>query len=321
MHPAFSVIFFTVSSGAGYGLFVVLVVLATTGLDLRADSALTVAAAALAFVTLGLISSLGHLANPKNAWRAFSRFRTSWLSREGVLAVAFYLPAFALLCLLYQAGDAPVSTIAAKHPALWPTLLVSLAVGALATVFSTGMIYACLKTIRQWHTPLVPTNYIAMSLSSGMLLFVTLLAWLDRLGHGLGPTPMQIAAAAILLAAALSLKSVYYSHIGKPRGSTINTATGFQNATVRLLDVGYASGDFLTEEFGRQIDPRRVRRLRLTVLGMAFALPFALVTTSTAPAMMTVALAANLAGALLERWLFFAEARHVVNLYHGAQHT
>ena len=94
MHPAYSVILFTTASGAGYGLLVWLALLGMLGL-VPPDSGLGLVgiASALALITAGLLASTAHLGRPERAWRAFSQWRTSWLSREGVLAVATYIPA------------------------------------------------------------------------------------------------------------------------------------------------------------------------------------------------------------------------------------
>ena len=320
MHPAFSVIFFTVASGAGYGLFIMLT-LALPTLNLDAHTALMIGIAALVLVTLGLISSVGHLANPKNAWRAFSRFRTSWLSREGVFAIVFYAPALIFLYGLYAAGDTPASLV---FNVWWSLVSTVLFILALVTLFSTGMIYACLKTIRLWHTPLVPANYVAMALSSGVIVFLALSAWL-----GQTPSFGQINIALIIVSIALLLKWTYYFWAGRPQEatrSTINTATSFSRATVRLLDVGYTSGNFLTDEFGYQMSAHRIRSLRFVVLVLAFIVPIILLITlfanSSAPVTMTTATVAAVSailGTFIERWLFFAEANHVVNLYHGRQ--
>jgi DMSO reductase anchor subunit len=107
MKPALSVIFFTVSSGAGLGLAVWLLAMQLTG---RVDASnrqfwLAFAVAAL-LVTAGLISSTLHLANRRNAWRAFARFRSSWLSREGVLAIALYPIAALHAWLSFRQADA-----------------------------------------------------------------------------------------------------------------------------------------------------------------------------------------------------------------------
>src|SRR3989339_1493625 len=95
MHPAFSVIFFTTLSGAGYGLLAMVAALALQG-DASSRVLVALLLLALALVTVGLLSSLGHLGKPLRAWRAVSQWRTSWLSREGLAALLTYLPALAL---------------------------------------------------------------------------------------------------------------------------------------------------------------------------------------------------------------------------------
>src|SRR6267142_2766206 len=97
MHPAFSVIFFTTASGAGYGLLALVGVLAPLGL-VPSDGRFGAAALGFAFVliTAGLLSSTLHLGHPERAWRAFSQWRSSWLSREGVASVLTYAPAVVL---------------------------------------------------------------------------------------------------------------------------------------------------------------------------------------------------------------------------------
>src|SRR5690348_12377640 len=107
MHPAFSVIFFTTASGAGFGLFAWLGLLALTShLPGRVPAGVALVAGAL-FAAAGLFSSVAHLGQPTRAWRAFSQWRSSWLSREGVLAVACFLPALWLGWMLWQADPGP----------------------------------------------------------------------------------------------------------------------------------------------------------------------------------------------------------------------
>jgi len=73
MHPAFSVIFFTTASGAGYGLLALLGLSAASGM-LASNRWLGAVSLgfALALVTAGLLSSTSHLGHPERAWRAFS---------------------------------------------------------------------------------------------------------------------------------------------------------------------------------------------------------------------------------------------------------
>src|SRR5262245_16278734 len=93
MHPAYSVIVFTTASGAGYGLLFWLAIL-TVFDNLPPDPILGVVGLGTAFalITAGLLSSTAHLGRPERAWRAFSQWRTSWLSREGVAAIGTFVP-------------------------------------------------------------------------------------------------------------------------------------------------------------------------------------------------------------------------------------
>jgi len=310
MHPALSVIFFTVASGAGFGLFSLLYIadVFNLGGGFNREQLIIGGVMAMALVVFGLLSSTLHLANPKNAWRAFSRFRTSWLSREGVFAVLFMPLALAyLMCIWFDAPQGVRVSIG-----------FFVAVLAWITVFSTGMIYACLKTIRQWHTPLVPANYLALGYASGSLLLL-----LGAVVADLDTVPF-IAMSALIVSVAAVLKAIYYFWIGNPSLSpTINTATGFTRAGVKLLDTGHTHGTFLTQEFGFQLARRKAGVLRVAVFVVGFVIPglmlvlvFNQIGHELAAA---VAVVSGLLGAAVERWLFFAEARHVVNLYHGAQ--
>lgn len=310
MHPAFSVIFFTVASGAGFGLFSLLFVadIFKLGGGFERDQLVAGGLIAMGLVVFGLLSSAFHLANPKNAWRAFSRFRTSWLSREGVFAVLF-MP----LALVYLASimfDAPAWLREASG--------FLMAVLAWITVFSTGMIYACLKTIRQWNTPLVPANYLALGYASGSLLLL-----LGAVIAGLDTTP-YIAMSALIVSIAAVLKAIYYFWIRSPGLSpTINTATGLTRAKLKLLDTGHTHGTFLTQEFGYQLARRKAGLIKTLVFVVGFGVPGLMLVwvfnEQGGPLAATVAVLGGLIGAAMERWLFFAEARHVVNLYHGAQ--
>ena len=143
MHPAYSVILFTTASGAGYGL---LALLGLVGFNHGQASSLafglTAMVIALGLITVGLLSSTFHLGHPERAWRAFSQWRSSWLSREGVAAVITYVPA--LLFGLAWSG-------LIEAPGLIGPLGLLTAVMAMVTVFCTAKIYSTLTTIRAWN--------------------------------------------------------------------------------------------------------------------------------------------------------------------------
>jgi DMSO reductase anchor subunit len=310
MHPALSVIFFTVTSGAGYGLFAITCIYNSISQSnpLGTHGVLLSCAIALALITVGLISSTFHLANPKNAWRALSRVRTSWLAREGLLAISFYpIAALYMFTIWKDVGGYHWLAIISMLSALW----------AIATIFSTGMIYACLKTIRQWHNALTPINYILLGTMLGGLIFLFIVSMYEPVITGLVVTSTYL-----IIIAAIA-KVVYFFWIGTPAGPTINTATSFTRSMVRLLDVGHTAGTFLTEEFGYEVARARLIVLRWLMLVFAFVIPALVlwvgVDIMPISAVFAVAVASAFIGVMIERWLFFAEARHVVNLYHGAQ--
>jgi DMSO reductase anchor subunit len=139
MNPAFSVIFFTTASGAGFGLFAWMGLLALTNhLPARMPAGLALVAGAILAVA-GLGSSIGHLGQPLRAWRAFSQWRSSWLSREGVLAIACLVSALWLGWLLWQAAPGP-----SRYVGHWPEH------AALSAVVATGQMQLAGALVERW---------------------------------------------------------------------------------------------------------------------------------------------------------------------------
>lgn len=317
MHPAYSVIFFTVSSGAGYGVLFVAAALGALGV-LPNGSALswTLFVLAFALVSAGLFASLAHLGHPERAWRALSQWRSSWLSREGVAAIATYVPTglFALGWLFFGAALAPDGRLGIPMF----VLAILSAIMCAATVFATGMIYGTLKPIRQWSTGWAVAGYVAYALASGALIVNALLASLS------GSTTAAPVALGALLAAAW-IKRAHWRHSDSASGTTTaEAATGLGPGRVRLLDPPHTAPNYLQKEMGYRIARKHAERLRRIGFGLAFTAPAALVIATMIlpgwPGAATAAIAAvsGLAGLAIERWLFFAEATHTVTLYYGA---
>ena len=105
------------------------------------------------------LSSTAHLGHPERAARAYSQWKSSWLSREGVLATATYVPLVltAWGWVIAESLDGKFAFIAAV-----------LAMMCLLTVHSTGMIYATLRTISAWHNKLTVPGYLCFALLSGL---------------------------------------------------------------------------------------------------------------------------------------------------------
>ena len=309
MHPAASIIVFTTLTGAGYGLLFWLGLASALGV-LPGSQGFAAATLGLAFaaITGGLCSSLLHLGRPERAWRALSQWRSSWLSREGVAALATYLPGllFAWDWIMRGADGAP-----------WGTLT---AIGAAATVICTAHIYASLKPIAQWHSGWVPANFLALAAMTGALWLAGFCAVFDVGGRA----PYGIALAATALACVLKL--LYWRHIDHhPGTTTAESATGLGRfGKVRLFQSPHTGSNYLMQEMGYAIARKHRDKLRLVATQLAFTVPLLLMVaalTEAGPTRWAAALlAAPLAtfGVLIERWLFFAEATHTVTLYYGA---
>src|SRR5208282_281168 len=266
MKPAFSIIFFTVSSGAGLGLLALIALVDMLAHGVLPDYALWRGVLlGLGLVAAGLASSLLHLANPRNAWRSMVRVRTSWLSREAVAAVALFAVGTAYVLLLTgDAGGAPRVLLG------WATCVL-----AWSVLVCTAMIYASLKPIRQWHTRWTPTNFLLLGHWSGAMLLAALAcAYAPRAGA-------FFALATALGVAALAGKLAYWHAIGDAAlAPTLERAIGVREgvhgpapisvAHARLLDVGHSHGTFLTREFGFVLARRHAGALRVAVLALGF---------------------------------------------------
>jgi DMSO reductase anchor subunit len=310
VHPAPSIIAFTTFSGIGYGLLIWIGVFAPLRvLPLDRLFAAASLALSLAFITAGLLSSTLHLGHPERAWRAFSQWRSSWLSREGVSAVATYVPTllFAALWLLDDTNG------------LWTVLGLVAAAGSVATLICTAMIYQSLKPIRQWHNPWVLPNYLLLAGMSGALWLLAMISVFDRV-----PASILILAAALVLAALTGKIGYWHSIQRGTTRSTLASATGLPaGKSLRPLDPPHTEENYLLKEMGYRIGRAHAGKLRRIALALGFAVPLlALALAFVLPSEMITALTmfagaiASTAGILIERWLFFAEATHTVALYY-----
>jgi DMSO reductase anchor subunit len=307
MHPAASIIFFTVASGTGYGM------LAWLGLHTLSQPpepvrGLTVLLVALALVSAGLLSSTFHLGHPERAWRALSQWRSSWLSREGVAAIATYPPALLFGAALLFPGD--------LSGLLEPAGLV-MAVLALVTVFCTSMIYASLKPIPAWHNGLTVALYFAYAAATGLLLFAALV-------HAMGARPpFLVAPLVVACVVCWAVLRLYWRRVDGPAETpTKARAIGLDASQVRPLDPPHTEANYLQREMGFQIARKHAAKFRRISEAVGLAVPIILILAvqvlppwAASLALIAAALAA-IFGALVQRWLFFAEAKHMVMLYY-----
>ncbi|MCP5087187.1 MAG: dimethyl sulfoxide reductase anchor subunit [Rhodobacteraceae bacterium] len=288
MHPAPSVILFTSLSGLGFGL---LLFLGLGVLDVSGWVAFAFCFVAFGLSVGGLMASTFHLGNPQRAMKAFKQWRSSWLSREGVAAVA-------------------ALTVMGAYCAAWIFLNMRIAalgfLGALlclATVFCTAMIYAQLKTIPRWNQAMTPVMFLSFMFAGGALLSA------------------QLSLAAVLLAITTIVQLLHWM-LGDRRfgeaGSDIGTATGLGGlGKVRLLESPHSGTNYLLSEFCHTVGRKHAQKLRGIGIVAIGVVPVALLTFAPhSHATAAIAVLSHLIGLLSTRWLFFAEAEHVVGLYY-----
>lgn len=288
MHPAPSVIIFTTFSGLGFGLLMFL------GLGIPAVTGWV----AFAFFVIaylcavgGLISSTFHLGHPERALKAFTQWRTSWLSREGWCAVTALI-----VMAIYGAG-------LVFWGERWTVLGWIGAFLSLATVFTTSMIYGQLETVPRWNMPLTPAKFVSLSIAGGALL------------------AGQVTLASVLIAIAgviVVLTWIVGDQKFGTSGSTLASATGLgTRGAVRAFEPPHTGTNYLLKEFVHVVGRKHASKLRLIGLILMVALPIMLLLLPFSHMLALVAVICHVAGVLVIRWLFFAEAEHVVGLYYG----
>ncbi len=309
MHPAFSVILLTTLIGTGQGLFLLLYaneVAARAHLVAAPERgfAITSGVIALLFVAAGLIASFFHLGRPARAWRAAAAWRSSWLSRE-VIVLPLFMLSLLLWTLCHNAG-------AREEAAILGALS---AVLALTLFLCTGMIYACLRMIQEWATPLTPINFLLLGCASGASLAAAAGTWLA--------TPpaafyRRTALLLILIGAATRIAALARNRALRPR-SNLQTAIGIRHPKIVQRAQGAMGGSFNTREFFHGVTPARMRAIKWGFVVLAFALPGVLLAMGAhSVLLLSAAFVCQFLGLVAERWYFFAEANHPQNLYYQA---
>ncbi|GAB4121786.1 MAG: dimethyl sulfoxide reductase anchor subunit [Sideroxydans sp.] len=319
MKPAFSVIFLTTLIGAGQGLFLALFThqsYALFGLlPMQSDTFYGYGGAiVLLLLGGGLIASFFHLGRPERAWRAASQWRTSWLSREVIV-----LPAFMGVTFLFSAshlfGIRPEIVTLPGGVVIDLSLLLGVAGTLLAfSLFvCTAMIYACLRFLKEWHSPLTVINFILMGGASGFVLAAFYATYA-------APTETDFFAGWAIIITLLALVGRLASLLRNGRlkpTSTIQTAIGVKHPQITQRSMGAMGGSFNTREFFHGKSGAFLRAIKPAFLLLAFVLPLALLAIGlTSPMVLGFAFILQYLGLLAERWFFLAQANHPQNLYY-----
>lgn len=323
MRPAFSVVFLTTLIGVGQGLFFALFateVSASIGL-LPAQSAAFFGRGsiiAVGFLVAGLIASFFHLGHPERAWRAATKWRTSWLARE-VIALPVATGAIMVYGMVHYLHWAIV--LPGSHSPLPDGLSLIVGAGAVAATLAlflcTGMIYACIRFLQEWATWLTVVNYMLFGTASGLVLASAYSAYQSpQLEAFLVTWATVITTAALVTRSASLIRNARIRH-----KSSLQTAIGVRHGRIVQTAQGFMGGSFNTREFFHGASPMLLRSLKWVFLLLVFPVPMLLLwdgLLSRSPALALVAFVVQYSGLLVERWFFFAQANHPQNLYYQA---
>ncbi|KZZ21706.1 dibenzothiophene desulfurase, partial [Sulfitobacter sp. HI0082] len=240
----------------------------------------------------GLIASTFHLGHPERALKAFTQWRSSWLSREAWASVAALLTMAA-----YGAG------LVFYDMRLWPLGLLGAAL-SLLTVLTTAMIYTQMKTVPRWHSVMTPLNFLSLSIAGGALL------------AGQVTTAMVL----LVLAGVVQIATWWRGDRAlAASGSDIASATRLgDKSSVRAFEPPHTGSNYLLREFVYQIGRKHALKLRVIAIALMVLLPLLLLLSPVFHHLAAaLAVLSHAAGVLTSRWLFFAQAEHVVGIYYG----
>lgn len=312
MKPPFSVIIFTTFAGMAQGLFLLLAVTQLLSAN-SIESPIFATGGIVCFILLiiGMISSIFHLGHPERAWRAISQWRTSWLSREVIV-----LPMLIGIVFIYSGLNLfPEIAIRIFSGNVFTFINIAGIFAVFLLFICTGMVYACLKFMQEWHSPLVVFNFILLGLSSGFLLGAILGNY-----YQLEYAPIYLDCAIIGLTVALLNRGYLLMRNKRLRPvSTLQSAIGINNPKIRQISSGAIAPTFNRHQFNHGMTVRFVRSIKWLFLLLVFVAPLALMLlgiSNDSSMLLVVAFVVQYPGLIMERWYFFAEANHPQNIYY-----
>ena len=322
MHPAFSVIFLTTLIGTGQGLFLALFLVQALGVAdaLSTQDGVTFYATgsliALVLLGGGLIASFFHLGHPERAWRSAAMWRTSWLSREVIVLPAVMGAIFVYGVLHYFGNETNIFSL--SNPQLGAlTFWVGVA-GALlciALFVCTGMIYACLKFIEEWHSPLTLINYTLLGTASGFALATAFSAYVaPNLVQFFAWCSLVLTMLAFAFRAGSLVRNKHIRHM-----SSLQTAIGVKHTKIQQKAQGAMGGSFNTREFFHGKSAAFLKSIKWIFLVLVFLIPVLLLLvglSAQASGLFVLVFLVQYLGLIAERWFFFAQAKHPQNLYY-----
>ena len=311
MHPSKSIIFFTVISGTGYGIFIGLLFnILFEEIVYTIEYKLFLSLVSFLMIVTGLLSSTLHLGHPERAWRAFSQWKTSWLSREGLAAVITFIP----MVLFYYFWIINIKG--------YILLLILTSIFSIITIFCTGQMYASLKTIPSWNNRLVTPIYILNGITVGSLFVYSLNFYFNYNLH------LFEKFIYIIIILNFVAKVIYWISVRKKSNTTIETAIGIKSNNITFFEGPHTGKNYLTTEMINAIRKQNSNFLRITFCILSFITPLYMINQYSYlvadPFILKISMIAvfilSFIGMIIERYLFFIQSKHVVGLYYGEKY-
>jgi len=308
VHPSKSIIFFTVISGTGYGIFISLLFnILFVEISYNFEYKICLSIVSFLMIVSGLLSSTLHLGHPERAWRAFSQWKTSWLSREGLASVITFIP----MILFYYFWIIDIKG--------YNLFLILTSIFSIITIFCTGQMYASLKTIPSWNNPLVTPIYILNGITVGSLFVYSLNFYFD---YNLNLFEKFIY---IIILLNFISKITYWISVRKKSYTNIQTAIGIKSNDITFFEGPHTGKNYLTTEMINKIRKQTSNFLRIVFCVLSFITPLYMInqySSLVADAFilkisMFIVFVLSLIGMIIERYLFFIQSKHVVGLYYG----
>ena len=171
---------------------------------------------------LGLLASLVHLGQPAQAWLALANVRSSWLSREVLLAVLFAIAAGSFTALVRTGSGSP---------ALRTLVCALAAVGGVASVFAMSRLYL-VPGQPAWNRLATPIGFYATTVLLGM---VVVIALLPQASPGLKPG--TYAGSPLLILSMIALLTVQLVLLPAQMGALVREPA----AAISAISVGQAT--------------------------------------------------------------------------------
>ncbi len=321
MHPAFSVIFLTTLIGAAQGLFLALFsgqIYMELNLLPAVDTSFFGIGSVVALLLLGggLLASFFHLGHPERAWRAASKWRTSWLSRE-VIALPIMMAVAFVYAVMHLGGFDSVAYTAGANNFSYSLFVGAFGViAAFALYICTAMIYACIKFLQEWSSPLTVINYILLGMASGFTLATALSSYYEatEMTKFFGVWAIILTVAGFVSRAASLIRNARIKY-----KSTVETAIGIRHNKIVQKSQGAMGGSYNTREYFHGASAIALKSIKWVFMMLVFPLPVLLISAAIGEVNSQVLVAAFIIqyiGLLAERWFFFAQANHPQNIYY-----